>query len=120
MIILYALALSVWAAFQAGRGEALSGNFWGAVWTFAGLSLFTGFVGIFLAVQGLQPRDGRVWLYVLYMAFLTVIMPGLFSLLGGRDDRTAGLAFGVLAFFNASVAFSMQQRGLVGPWVEVP
>jgi hypothetical protein len=120
MMILYSLALAVWAAVVAGQNQSLSGNYWGAVATFAGLVFFTALVGIIMILQGLRPRDGRMILYVLYMAFLGVIMPGLFTMLKGRDDRTAALSFGVLAFFNASVAFSMQQRGLAGPWLEAP
>lgn len=119
-IILFSLMLAIWAAVLAGRGESLSGNYWGAVATFVILVALTTGVGLLLALQGLRPRDGRVWLYFLYMLFLLVIMPGLFSLLSGRDDRTAGFAFAVLAFFNASVGFSMQQRELIGPWVELP
>jgi len=78
----------------------------------AGLTLLTGAA---LSLQGLQPQ--RVTLYYLYMLFLVVIMPGLFSLLRGRDDRSAALAFSLLAFFNASTAFSMAQRGVTGPWL---
>jgi hypothetical protein len=44
-------------------------------------------------------------------------MPGLFSLLRGRDDRNAALAFAILALFNFFVGLSMTQRGLVGPWL---
>ena len=50
------------------------------------------------------------------MLFLVIIMPGLFTLLRGRDDRSAALAFALLAIFNASTAFSMAQRGVTGPW----
>ncbi len=120
MQILYSLALAVWAAVIAGQNQSLSGNYWGAVATYVGLVFITAIVGVVMMAQGLRPRDARLTLYVLYMAFLLVIMPGLFSMLRGRDDRTAALSFAVLAFFNASVAFSMQQRGLAGPWLEQP
>ena len=46
------------------------------------------------------------------MLFLIVIMPGLFSMLSGRDDRQAAIYFAMLALFNAAVAFSMLDRGL--------
>lgn len=116
--ILYSVFLGIWAAVQAGRGESVSGNFWGAILTYALLVGVTLVIGIILALQGMEPRDGRLWLYFLYMAFLMVIMPGLFTLLHGRDDRRAGLAFALLAFFNASVAISMVTREIVGPWIE--
>jgi len=117
--ILFSLALGVWAAVLAGRNESISGNYWGAVATFTGLVAVTFLVGIVLTAQGLRPRDGRLTLYFLYMGFLLVIMPGLFSMLRGRDDRSAGVAFAVLAWFNAGVSISMVDREIVGPWVEL-
>jgi hypothetical protein len=51
------------------------------------------------------------------MVWLVVIMPGLFSMLRGRDDRQAALYFAMLSFFNFFVSLSMWQRGLVGPWL---
>ena len=118
--ILFSIALGVWAAIQAGRGQSISGNFWGAVATFTILVGLTLLIGVALALQGLRPRDGRLLLYFLYMAFLFVIMPGLFTMLRGRDDRSAGIAFAILAWFNAAVSISMVDREIVGPWVESP
>jgi hypothetical protein len=118
--ILFSLALGLWAAVMAGRNESISGNFWGAVATFAGLVGVTLLVGLILIAQGLRPRDGRLAIYLLYMAFLLVIMPGLFSLLRGRDDRSASVSFAVLAWFNAAVSISMVDREITGPWVEMP
>jgi len=117
MQILYSIALGVYGAYLAAQNQSISGNFWGAVITFAGLNGATLIVGIVLALGGATvAADGRNIIYFLYMAFLIVIMPGLFSLLRGRDDRSAAIAFSLLALFNASVAFSMYQRGLV-TWV---
>jgi hypothetical protein len=113
MLALYSFVLGVWAAFMAARNASISGNFWGAVGVFAVLALITSVVGAVLALQGATTVDGRIVTYFLYMAFLVVIMPGLFSLLRGRDDRSAAIAFSLLALFNASVAISMMQRGLV-------
>lgn len=118
--ILFSIALGIWAAVQAGRNESITGSFWGALAMFVILVGMTLLVGVALAAQGLRPRDGRLTLYFLYMAFLFVIMPGLFSMLRGRDDRSAGIAFAVLAWFNAAVSISMVDRELVGPWVESP
>jgi hypothetical protein len=73
-------------------------------------------IGVIMALQGMRPEDGRLVLYFLYMAFLLVIMPGLFSMLRGRDDRSAAVAFAILAFFNASVSISMATRMITGPW----
>ncbi|MBE2182910.1 MAG: hypothetical protein IAE89_05760 [Anaerolineae bacterium] len=112
--ILYSVALGVWVSVMAARSQSISGNFWGAVATFAILSAMTLLLGIVMTLMGLQPP--RIATYFLYMAWLVVIMPGLFTILRGRDDRSAAIAFAILCFFNAATAFSMTQRAVVGPW----
>ena len=117
MQITYSIALGVYAAVLAAREQSISGNFWGAMLVYAGLNGITLVIGILLALNNyVVASGGRNIIYFLYMAFLCVIMPGLFSLLRGRDDRNAAIAFAVLAFFNASVSISMFQRELV-TWV---
>ena len=113
--MLFSLALGVWAAALAVRDQPISGNFWGSVATQALLCAAVLLVGIVMALQGL--RLERTTVYFLYMAWLVVIMPGLFSLLRGRDDRSAAVAFSILCIFNFFVGLSMWQRGLVGPWL---
>lgn len=112
--ILYSIVLGVWAAIMAARDESISGNFWGAIAIYTGLALLVTMVGSIMTLQGLRPQ--RLTLYFLYMAFLVIIMPGLFSILHGRDDRSAGIAFSILALFNASVSVSMASRMVTGPW----
>jgi len=114
MQILYSLALGIWAAVMALRNQSISGSYWGAVATGTILAAVVLLVGVVMTLQGLRPS--RVVTYYLYMAWLVVIMPGLFSLLRGRDDRSAAIAFSILAFFNAATGMSMFQRHLVGPW----
>jgi hypothetical protein len=113
--ILYSLALGVWAAMMAARNEPISGNFWGAVATYSILAAITTLVGIIMMLSGLRPP--RLTLYLLYMAWLVIIMPGLFTLLRGRDDRSAAVAFSILGIFNSLTSASMAQRMVTGPWV---
>jgi hypothetical protein len=113
--IMFSLILGIWAAGMAARNQSVSGNFWGAVATITVLAALVLIVGILMAITGL--RIARMTIYFLYMAWLVVIMPGLFTMLRGRDDRSAAIAFAILSFFNASTSFSMWSRGLVGPWV---
>jgi hypothetical protein len=54
------------------------------------------------------------------MAWLVIIMPGLYSMLRGRDDRSAAIAFSILSFFNAATSISMFQREIIGPWIAQP
>lgn len=118
--ILYSFALGIWATVIAARKSAITGHFWGAVLTYAFLASAVLAVGIVMLVSGMQPGSGRVVVYVLYMLWLAIIMPGLFSLMRGRDDRNAALAFALLAFFNFSTSLSMIERELVGPWLASP
>lgn len=115
--ILFSLALGVWAAVIAGRNQPIPGGYWGAVLVQSGIAGVTLVVGIILTLTGARPVDNRLELYFLYMAWLVIIMPGLFSMLRGRDDRSAALAFAMLAFFNAGVSLSMAARQIVGPWI---
>ena len=115
MYTLYALILGVWAAVMAGRNQPISGNFWGAVATGTILAAVILLVGIVMLLQGLRPE--RLLTYILYMLWLVLIMPGLYSMLRGRDDRDAAIAFSVLAFFNAATAVSMLERHIVSPWL---
>lgn len=117
MQILYSVALGIWAGVLAAQRKSISGNFWGSVAIYAILNVAVLIFGIILFVQGfsIQSEDREI-IYFLYMAFLIVIMPGLFSMLRGRDDTRAAIYFAILALFNASVSVSMLQRGLA-TWV---
>jgi hypothetical protein len=113
MQTMYSFALGVYAAYTAAREQSLSGNFWGSVAVYVILNIVITLVGTFLLFSGYTiASDGRIGIYYLYMLFLIVIMPGLFSMQRGRDDRSAATTFAVLAIFNASVSFSMAGRGL--------
>ena len=114
MHLLYSAALGLWAAVLAGRDRPLGGNYWGAVLISALLAAAVLLLGLAMLAAGLRPP--RLTTYVLYMLWLVVMMPGTYSLLHGREDRSAAVAYAILGGFNASVGLSMLQRGLVGPW----
>jgi hypothetical protein len=114
MYIIYAFILGIWAAVMAGRNQSISGNFWGAVATNTILATVILLVGILMTLQGLRPE--RMLTYYLYMFWLVLMMPGLFSMLRGREDRSAAIAFSLLAFFNATTALSMYQRNIISLW----
>lgn len=118
MQTMYSFVLGAYAAVLAARNQSISGNFWGSLVVYVVLNVAVLLVGLLLFAQGFQLQEvsNRIGVYFLYMAFLIVIMPGLFSMLSGRDDRNAAITFSVLALFNASVSFSMMQRGLA-VWV---
>ncbi|MCA9881347.1 MAG: hypothetical protein KC708_00170 [Anaerolineae bacterium] len=113
MVILYSFLLGVYAIVLAVGNGSISGNFWGAIGVYVVLTAATFVVGIILILNGYTvASDGRIIIYILYMLFLIVIMPGLFSFLRGEDNRRAAIYFALLAMFNAAVALSMAGRGL--------
>lgn len=117
MQTLYSFGLGLYASWLTAREQPLSGNFWGSIGVYVVLNLVVLIVGIILNIMGFTIQSGeRIFIYYLYMMFLIVIMPGLFSMLRGREDRGAGMMFAVLALFNASVSYSMIERGL-SAWI---
>jgi hypothetical protein len=114
MHILFSLTLGVWGGILALRNQSISGNYWGAVATSTILAFVVLLIGIVMTVAGLRPQ--RIVTYYLYMLWLVIVMPGLYSLLRGRDDRNAAVAYSLLSFFNAATSASMFQRQIVGPW----
>jgi hypothetical protein len=116
--MIYSFVLGIYAVVLAARSQGLSGNFWGAVAIYPILNIAVLVLGVLLWLRGYTVADAehRVMIYFLYMLFLIVIMPGLYSMLRGRDDPKVVWYFVALALFNASVSFSMQGRGLAS-WV---
>lgn len=118
MHIFYSLILGIWGAVMASRNQSISGNYWGAVATSTILAAIVVLLGIIMTIQGY--RTARIVTYYIYMSWLVIIMPGLYSMLRGRDDRSAAIAFAILSFFNAATSTSMLQRGITGPWLLQP
>lgn len=116
-ILMFSGILGVWATVKAARRQGISGNFWGALAILTGLSTITLLIGIVLTLQGFSPVTQRLQTYFLYMAWLVIIIPGMFSQLRGRDDWSAALAFAMLCIFNLFVGLSMLERGLGSSWV---
>ena len=98
MHLLYSLLLGLWAAVLAGRDRPLGGNYWGAVLISALLAGAVLLLGLAMLAAGLRPP--RLTTYVLYMLWLVVMMPGTYSLLHGREDRSAALAYAILGGFQ--------------------
>lgn len=117
MQMLYSFAIGVYAAWLGARQTSLSGNFWGTIAVYSILNIVVFVVGLILLFSGYHIQSGdRTFIYILYMLFLIVILPGLFAIMQGRDDNRAAITFGVVAMFNAAVSFSMMDRGLA-TWI---
>jgi len=109
--ILFCLFLGLWAGLNALRGEGLSGNFWGAMWT----ATLLGAAGLIVWLLRTLAGEDLRWVYFLYSLFFVLVLPGTFSLLRGRDDRTAAAIFAGVAIFAALAAISATDpsRGVI-------
>ena len=115
---LFSLGIGLYAGWLWIKEQPLSGNFFGTIPIYAILNIIALIVGIVLLNNGYEIQSGgRTTIYVLYMLFLIVILPGIFSIMRGRDDRSAAMTFAASALFNAAVSFSMFGRGLA-VWVQ--
>jgi hypothetical protein len=100
--VLYCFALGIWAGIIAVRGGALGGQFWGAMWMSSVLGVMALLAWLGRALTGEQLRS----VYLLYVLFFIIVLPGTFALLRGRDDRTAAAIFSGIAIFSALAAIS--------------
>lgn len=100
--ILFCFALGVWAGVLALRAQPLSGQFFGAMWTGAGLAVTALLIWLLRTLAGEQLRS----VYLLYELYFVIVLPGTFALLRGRDDRAAALIFAGVAIFTALAAVS--------------
>jgi hypothetical protein len=100
--VLYCFALGIWAGVIAIRGGTLGGQFWGAMWMSSVLGLMALLAWVGRAIAGEQLRS----VYLLYVLFFIIVLPGTFALMRGRDDRVAAGIFSAVAIFSALAAIS--------------
>lgn len=111
--VIFCFFVGVYAVYLAAQNIPLSGNFWGVVGINTGLSAAVLAVAIILTLQGKTPygidTDGggevERTVYYLYAIYFVISLPGLFALLRGSDNRTAGIIFAFIAFFNSAAAY---------------
>lgn len=110
--ILFCLVMGFWSTVQAARNRPLGGQFWGALATG---SILAGGVLLWALVMALAGIQAHRWVYYLYAVYFVIVFPGTFTLLHGRDDRTAALIYGIVAFFSAGAA--LRTPLLTQPWI---
>ncbi len=110
--IIFCFLLGIYAAWMGARNVALSGNFWGAMWTNTGLAAVVLVVTLILTVLGETPQR-RV--YYLYAIYFVISLPGLYAALQGDDNRRAAIWFAAVALFNAGAAYRAGTT-LILPW----
>ncbi len=110
--ILFSLALGFWSAYQGFKNRSLSGQFWGALATNTILAAVIFLLSLVMAAMGIQARRGVYYLYAIYFV---IVLPGTFSLLRGRNDRTAAMIYAIVTIFSAGAASRVPL--LTQPWI---
>lgn len=110
--ILFSFLLGLYAAYLGASDKPLSGNFWGAMWINTGLAALILLVAGMLYLSGVQAY--RV-VYYLYGVYFIISLPGVFTIMGGNDNRRAAFVFAVVAVFNSAAAYRAGTL-LAVPW----
>jgi hypothetical protein len=104
-IVLYSLALGLWALYSAWRRNGLSGSYWGALVLGEGLMIVQAVVGVLMWLQGSGPGQ---WVHILYGVLALIVWPGAYAFMYRRDvpqldPRRQAVLFGLIGLFLAGV-----------------
>lgn len=108
-VLLFLLALGLWALWNALRGEGMSGSLWGAVVIGEILILVEGLIGGGLFLAGLRPARSAI--HILYGLVLAFSLPAAFSYTRGRSTRAETLIYAIVALFLAGVTIRARLTG---------
>jgi hypothetical protein len=101
VLLVYALAMSLWGAFFYFRGSNPSGSYLSSLILAEGVAALQGLVGLVLLIQGHHPKDP---LHYLYGVVAVVTLPAAYFLSdGGRTRRDSGI-FALAAIFLVAIA----------------
>lgn len=112
--IIFSFILGIYAAVLAGRNIPISGEFWGSLWSNTALAGAIFALALLMTLQGkrpvgVNPDDTEAIIprdvYYLYAIYFIISLPGVYTLLGGADNRRAALFFGGVALFNSAAAY---------------
>ncbi|GAC1445688.1 MAG: hypothetical protein NVSMB52_07760 [Chloroflexota bacterium] len=101
VVLLYALAMSLWGLFLFFRGRNPSGSYLGSLLIAEGVTAFQGLVGLILVLQGHRPHDG---LHFLYGIVAVITLPAAYFLSAQGRERRDSLIFGLATLFLFGIA----------------
>jgi hypothetical protein len=108
-VLLFLLAVGLWALWSSLRGEGVGGSLWGALAVGEILILVEGLLGAGLFLAGHRPA--RTGIHILYGVFMAIALPGVFSFTRGRPSRHEALIYALVAFFLAGVSLRARITG---------
>jgi hypothetical protein len=106
---IFALVVTLLAAFQLIRRQPLGGNFWGAVMIGEGLVIVQAILGIVLLIKGGQPGRG---IHFLYGALSVLAWPAAYAYSQGQNENRATLVWTLVGAFLFGLSMRAVATGL--------
>ena len=106
VLIVFAILLGLWGAFQYFRSQAVSGGFRSTYLIMAAITPLQGLLGAAALTTGDSPREGI--LHMVYGIFATLFVPGAYLYARGTDKRREALVLAgaswivAIAFFRGT------------------
>jgi hypothetical protein len=100
-VVLFLLAVGLWALFNYVRRQGLSSSYWGTLVIGEILLGVQAILGVVLYAQGGRPP--RI-VHYLYGVFILLVWPGIFAFTQGRATRREALIYGVVSLFMVGIA----------------
>jgi len=110
-ILLFFGALTLWGFFSYLRGQAISGNYRGALAIGELLMLAQFVLGLILLIGGRHPA--REAIHILYGLVAVLTLPGTFAYTRGRDSRYEQLIYAIACLFLCGIALRALETGRV-------
>ncbi len=108
-VLLFMLAVGLWALWSYLRGEGVTGSLWGALVVGEILIVVEGLLGATLYFGGYRPVRSAI--HILYGIVLMMSLPAAFSFTRGRGTRAETLIYAIIALFLAGVSIRARLTG---------
>ena len=108
-VLLYCVALMLWAFWRFFKKEGMNSSFWGAIVISEILIIVQGALGIVLWLSNLRPDHGGM--HILYGIVGALGVPVIFSITKGKENRYEMLLYAVGYFCVAALAMRSMATG---------
>jgi phosphatidylglycerophosphate synthase len=110
-ILLFFGALTVWGLVNFFRGQAVSGNYLGALAVGELLMIAEFIIGLAILIGGHRPY--RPAIHILYGVVAIITLPATFAYVRGRETRFEQLIYALVCLFLCGIALRALETGHV-------
>jgi len=108
-VILYCLALSLWAFWRFFRKQGVDSSYWGALVIGEILILVQGAIGAYMwLINALRPERG---IHILYGVVTALTIPAVYAFTRGRSDRRDMLIYATSMLFLFGISLRALTTG---------